>query len=137
MVVSLAKTAEGVRLTIDDDGPGVAESDRERIFEPYVRVEGTPRWSWGGMGLGLVLAANAPAWTAAACIARRRTFRERGSSRTIPARRSDHMPRIPIVEDDKNLAAGLDYNLRRAGYDVRLAADGATGLENAPRELLT
>jgi two-component system sensor histidine kinase RstB len=41
-----------VRIRIDDDGPGVAPQDRERIFRPFVRLE---EESDGGTGLGLAL----------------------------------------------------------------------------------
>jgi len=36
--------------------------------------------------------------------------------------------RILIVEDDPDLAFGLEFNLRHEGFDVALAADGPTGL---------
>lgn len=36
--------------------------------------------------------------------------------------------RILVVEDDEALATLLDYNLGRAGYDVRLARDGEEAL---------
>jgi signal transduction histidine kinase len=39
-------------LTVDDDGAGVPAGERQRIFEPFVRVEGNGR---GGSGLGLAL----------------------------------------------------------------------------------
>jgi len=39
-------------LVVDDDGPGIAEADRERIFEPFERVDGTDA---PGSGLGLAL----------------------------------------------------------------------------------
>ncbi|CAA9488392.1 MAG: hypothetical protein AVDCRST_MAG67-1193 [uncultured Solirubrobacteraceae bacterium] len=39
-------------LFVDDDGAGVAEGERERIFEPFVRANGT---STPGSGLGLAL----------------------------------------------------------------------------------
>jgi signal transduction histidine kinase len=42
----------GAELLVDDDGPGVAERDRERIFEPFVRVDGVTA---PGSGLGLAL----------------------------------------------------------------------------------
>ncbi len=38
------------------------------------------------------------------------------------------MTTILIVEDDAHLAAGLRYSLERAGYNVRHAEDGPTGL---------
>jgi DNA-binding response OmpR family regulator len=42
--------------------------------------------------------------------------------------------KILIVEDDANLADTLKYNLRKEGYEVLSAADGAEALETARRE---
>ena len=42
----------GAVLTVDDDGPGVADADRERIFAPFARLEAT---NGEGSGLGLAL----------------------------------------------------------------------------------
>ena len=39
-------------LTVDDDGPGIADADRERIFAPFARLEST---NGEGSGLGLAL----------------------------------------------------------------------------------
>jgi DNA-binding response OmpR family regulator len=41
------------------------------------------------------------------------------------------MPRILIVEDNVDLAAGLEYNLALEGYEVRVAGDGPGGLAAA------
>lgn len=41
--------AGGVRLRVDDDGPGIAPADRERVFDRFVRLD-TPAF---GVGLGL------------------------------------------------------------------------------------
>ena len=42
--------------------------------------------------------------------------------------------KILVVEDDLNLLATLRYNLKKEGYDVVTAADGAEALEAAPRK---
>ena len=48
--------AEGfATIWVDDEGPGVPLSERERIFEPFYRGAGQPR-SHGGAGLGLAIA---------------------------------------------------------------------------------
>ncbi|MBI4793943.1 MAG: response regulator, partial [Deltaproteobacteria bacterium] len=36
--------------------------------------------------------------------------------------------RVLIIEDDRHIAEGLQLNLVMQGYEVRVAADGATGL---------
>jgi two-component system sensor histidine kinase PrrB len=45
----------GPTLVVDDDGPGVDEADGDRIFEPFVRANGT---RVPGSGLGLTLVAQ-------------------------------------------------------------------------------
>jgi len=44
----------GARITVADRGPGVAESERERIFEAFYRPPGSTETD-GGVGLGLAL----------------------------------------------------------------------------------
>ena len=39
--------------------------------------------------------------------------------------------RILIVEDNADLAAGVEYNLKLEGYDVRVAGDGASAIDIA------
>ena len=44
-----------VRISVTDRGPGVPESERERIFEPFYRPAGHSGGRDGGVGLGLAL----------------------------------------------------------------------------------
>jgi signal transduction histidine kinase len=44
-----------VLLTVDDDGPGIAASDRERVLERFVRVDESRGRASGGSGLGLAI----------------------------------------------------------------------------------
>ncbi len=53
--VTLAKTPDNYDITVDDDGPGIAEADRARVFEPFVRLESSRSSETGGSGLGLTL----------------------------------------------------------------------------------
>ncbi|MEY2736340.1 MAG: hypothetical protein RLZ58_1749 [Pseudomonadota bacterium] len=46
--------AEGFEIRVSDSGPGVPESERERIFEPFYRLGGASERD-GGVGLGLAL----------------------------------------------------------------------------------
>jgi signal transduction histidine kinase len=45
-------------VTVSDNGVGVAEADRERIFHPFVQVESGYTRSQGGTGLGLTISRN-------------------------------------------------------------------------------
>ena len=55
--VTLASAHDGTGpvLHVDDDGEGVPVAERERIFAPFARVDGTDR---AGSGLGLALVAQ-------------------------------------------------------------------------------
>jgi signal transduction histidine kinase len=47
-----------VRLTVDDDGPGIPPSQIEAVFQPFRRLEGSRNRETGGTGLGLPIARN-------------------------------------------------------------------------------
>jgi len=44
------------RIIVDDNGPGLAPHDFERVFEPFVRGESSRSRETGGIGLGLAIA---------------------------------------------------------------------------------
>ncbi|MBC8088612.1 MAG: HAMP domain-containing histidine kinase [Phycisphaerae bacterium] len=44
-----------VRLTVDDEGPGIPESQRARVFEPYERLIRDQASAHAGSGLGLAV----------------------------------------------------------------------------------
>jgi two-component system sensor histidine kinase CiaH len=56
VTVRVTGAARVVQLNVDDEGPGIPEDDRERIFEPFTRLTGTTRHGSGGTGLGLAIA---------------------------------------------------------------------------------
>jgi signal transduction histidine kinase len=54
--VTLCDGAESVEIRIEDRGPGIPAEERERVFEPYVRLEASRARHTGGAGLGLAIA---------------------------------------------------------------------------------
>ncbi len=58
IVVSLALTGNRACLTVDDDGCGIAEHERQRVFEPFVRLDPSRDRATGGCGLGLAIVSS-------------------------------------------------------------------------------
>ena len=54
--VRIARDSESVALIVEDDGPGIPDSDLARVFEPFVRLEESRSRETGGMGLGMAIA---------------------------------------------------------------------------------
>ncbi|WP_432721714.1 ATP-binding protein [Jeongeupia wiesaeckerbachi] len=56
IAVDVAEHDDTLEIRIADHGPGIPEADRERVFEPYVRLEASRARHTGGSGLGLAIA---------------------------------------------------------------------------------
>ena len=56
--VDLAATADGYEIHIRDYGPGLAEDELAKVFEPFYRTESSRNRETGGTGLGLAITRN-------------------------------------------------------------------------------
>lgn len=54
VILSAVHQAGQVLLQVDDDGPGVPEAERERVFDRFSQIVGSDRTDGSGLGLAIV-----------------------------------------------------------------------------------
>jgi signal transduction histidine kinase len=54
--VRLEPWPDDLEIIIEDDGPGIPAADFERVFAPFVRLEGSRSRETGGIGIGMAIA---------------------------------------------------------------------------------
>lgn len=62
VVLRFRRDGELAVLEVEDDGPGIPESDRERIFKPFARLDESRQRASGGYGLGLSIVQRIAEW---------------------------------------------------------------------------
>ncbi|GJE37086.1 sensor histidine kinase [Methylobacterium persicinum] len=56
VAVAVRRAGPACLVVVEDDGPGIPEAERARVFSPYYRVERSRNRQTGGTGLGLAIA---------------------------------------------------------------------------------
>lgn len=59
--LTAARIGGEVEIAVEDDGPGIPQAERERVFEPFYRLDRSRDRASGGFGLGLSIAHKAVA----------------------------------------------------------------------------
>lgn len=54
--IHIWQTPDEVIISIQDNGPGIPQKDWQRVFDPFVRLEGSRNRNTGGIGLGMAIA---------------------------------------------------------------------------------
>jgi signal transduction histidine kinase len=62
VAVTVERNGPRTVISVDDDGPGVPPRERDRLFEPFARVEGSRGRDSGGVGLGLAIVKSVAEW---------------------------------------------------------------------------
>ncbi|MBA3848784.1 MAG: hypothetical protein C0502_02155 [Opitutus sp.] len=136
-----------IRIEVSDTGPGIAEDQQRRLFEPFVQGDGTITRKHGGTGLGLAIARQLTLLMGGRIGVQSRpgqgsTFwfeldlpRVNAPGEATPPASRDRATagppgrlRLLVVEDNlanQLVARGL---LEQMGHMVEVASDGAGGL---------
>ncbi len=62
ITVVLKEEKHVYRLSVEDDGPGIAAEDKEHIFTPFKRLDPSRNKAFGGYGLGLAIVFQIMRW---------------------------------------------------------------------------
>jgi len=55
LAIAVRDTGAGIELTVEDDGQGIPEDQRQRVFDRFVRLDEARARDAGGSGLGLAI----------------------------------------------------------------------------------
>jgi signal transduction histidine kinase len=58
VTIALRRAGAFARIVVDDEGPGIPAEDRDRIWEPYQRLESAVAGAVAGSGIGLAVVAQ-------------------------------------------------------------------------------
>ncbi len=142
-----------IELVVEDDGPGVPEADRERIFEDFVMLDPSYEREASGSGLGLAIVrrmAQAMGGGARVEPSASGGSRFRVVMRLAVGENDEASPppaatpqaetscaaslRVLLVEDNPVNRMVFGEILRASGHEIVEAGDGRAGVEAAGRE---
>lgn len=128
------KPGRYVRIEVEDDGPGIPEDVRDKIFEPFVSTKSGLRGSGSGLGLTIVAAVvedhrgvlDLQSGAEGTCFSIYLPLAELGKD---PEEELGGDERVLVVDDDAAVVRQLVPQLQQAGYRVSLAKDGQEAVE--------
>ncbi len=146
VVLTVVREGEGIRVTVEDDGPGIPEQHFPRLFEPFFTTRGTGE----GTGLGLPVSLGIIEQHGGVLRAENRTpgpgarflawlplgvaSAEISRPKLAAGGRVEGPPgHVLLVDDEAPVRASLRRYFQRQGWTVAEAADGREAIERMER----
>jgi len=129
-----------VRLSVKDNGPGVPESFRARIFSKFAQADGSDTRQKGGTGLGLAIAREIAErhggrlWFESAPGEGATFHLDLPLATARPVEIQTDGARLLIVEDDPDAAEVLRIMLDQDGFDARIVGSAGEALDAVNHE---
>ena len=154
IVLSVAREGAEIALRVGDDGAGLTEAERARIFEMFYQGDARREAGSGGLGLGLALVKQVVELHGGT-VSARSAGRDQGSEFCVrlpaaadasgapPAANAPPAPeagvavraprRILVVDDNRDAAQSLALMLRLSGNHADIVYDGTSAVEAVER----
>jgi two-component system CheB/CheR fusion protein len=147
--VTAARRGEQVRVSVRDDGVGIAPELLPRVFEPFTQLAHTLPRAGSGLGIGLALveqlvlmhggkvevhsegSGRGSEFVVTLALARSAEPARDAGRPAARAAASGTTRRVLVVDDNRDAADSLAMLLRARGLEADVAYDGATALESA------
>ncbi len=132
------KTGRYIRISIHDEGVGIDEAHKDKIFDPYFSTKN--KGVQKGMGLGLAIAHSIINKHEGYIVVESRmgsgttfqiylpAFRMECPEKDVPGN-GRHACRILLMDDEKLMRDMVSQMLLHLGYDVEVAVDGSEAIE--------
>jgi len=133
-----------VRITIQDNGPGISEENLRRIFDPFFTTKEVGKGTGLGLSLcygiikehgGSITPASRPGEGATFVIELPITYDAVEPAETLPASEIDQQNpnegagrRVLVIDDEEAILQMISEDLNSSGYQVDTATDGESGL---------
>ena len=139
--VQVSRAGLGVRVEVQDHGPGIPEEFRNRIFQKFSQADSSDTRQKGGTGLGLnisraivermggTIGFSTEAGVGTTFFFELPEWKEPPPLVTRPEGQVSNRPRILVCEDDRDIARLISMMLDKGGYDSDMAHTAAQALE--------